>query len=157
MFTEASNYAYFGVLHQAVSGPVDLRPIAYTLGSYSDMQERWSVTEKEAFAVYQSVSKFNLYLRETQCILHCHHKPLEPFLSCEMKIPKLDHWSVEQSGYNLTFGHIKGTTSRLKILEIYTEQLENPKIAALSNTEECIAEVVTNKIQTLHTDRLHAR
>ena len=41
----------------------------------------WPVTEKEAFAVYQSVLKFDLCLRGAECILHCDHKPLEPFLS----------------------------------------------------------------------------
>ena len=50
VFTDASNYAFSGVLTQAVSGPNDLRPIGYTSGSFPDTQ-RWSVTEKEAFAV----------------------------------------------------------------------------------------------------------
>ena len=44
----------------------------------------------------------------------------------------------------------------LKILEIYTEPLKIPKTAALSNTEECIAEVDANKIQTLSPDKLCA-
>ena len=38
------------------------------------------------------------------------------------------------------------------MLEMYTEPLENPN----SNTEECIEEVVANKVQTLSTDRLWA-
>ena len=70
-----------------------------------------------------------------------------------MKIPKLGHWSLELSAGNLTFVHIGGTDnvlvdtiSRLKMPEIYTKPLENPKTAALSNTEECIAEVVANNI-----------
>ena len=60
MFTDASNYAYSVILTQAVDGPDDLRPIAYTSGSVSDMQQKWSATEREAFAVYQSVLKFDL-------------------------------------------------------------------------------------------------
>ena len=71
-----------------------------------------------------------------------------------IKIPKLE--------YNLTFVQ-KGTDnilvdaiSRLKTLEIYTEPLDNPGIAAPNTTEECIGEVVANKIQTFSTDRLHA-
>ena len=38
MFTDASNYAYSGILTQAVDGPDDLRPISYTSGSFSDTQ-----------------------------------------------------------------------------------------------------------------------
>ena len=39
LFTDANNYAFSGVLTQAVTSPSDLRPIAYTLGSFSDMQQ----------------------------------------------------------------------------------------------------------------------
>ena len=80
-----------------------------------------------------------------------------------MKIPQQDCWSMQLSDYNLTFIHIRGTDnilvdtiSRVKILEIYTELLENPRKVALNTTEECIGEVVANKIQILNTDRLHA-
>ena len=78
-FTDASHYAYSGVLTQAAASPEDLRPIACTSGPFSNTQQRWSATEKEAFAVYQSVLKFYIYLREPECILCCNHEPLEPF------------------------------------------------------------------------------
>ena len=95
LFTNTGHYAYPGVLIQAVDGPDDLRPIAYTLGLFSDMQQRWSSTEKEAFAVYQSVLKFDLYLRGAKYILCCNHRPLEPFLSKGIKICKIDWWAME--------------------------------------------------------------
>ena len=37
--------------HRCSNGPVDLKPIAYTSGSFSDTQQRRHATEKEAFAV----------------------------------------------------------------------------------------------------------
>ena len=80
LFTDASHYAYSGVLTQAVESPEDLIFTAYTSGSLSNMQQKWSATEREAFAVYQFVLKFDLYLRGIECILHCNHKLLEPFL-----------------------------------------------------------------------------
>ena len=85
LFIDASNYAYSDILTQAGDGPGDLRHIAYTSDSFPVMQQRWSATEKEAFAVYKSVSKFNLYLSGAQCILHCDHKPLESFCLVEWK------------------------------------------------------------------------
>ena len=115
-------------------GPDDLSPIACTSGSFSNMQQGWSSTEEEVFAIYQSVLRIDLYLRTAQCIIFCDHKPLEPFLSCGMKIPKLNHWSMELSDYNLMFIHIKGRNnilageiSRLKTLYIYKNSLEHPK------------------------------
>ena len=47
LFTGTSHYAYSGVLTQAVDGPDDLRPIAYTSVSFSDTQQKWSTTEKK--------------------------------------------------------------------------------------------------------------
>ena len=70
-----------------------------------------------------------------------------------MKIPKLNHWSLELSDYNLTFVHIKGNDnilvdaiSRLKVLEKYMELIENLRTDAPNSTEECIAEVVAYKM-----------
>ena len=56
------------ILTQAVNDPSDLRPIAYSSGSFSNMQQRLSATEIEAFAVYQSILKFISYLRGAQHI-----------------------------------------------------------------------------------------
>ena len=119
---------------------------------------------EETFAVYQTVLKFDVYLRGVLCTLHCDLKPLEPFLACGMKIPMLDQWYMELSDYNQTFIHIKSTEnilmdaiSRLKILDIYIEPLDNVK-TALNDTKECIVEVGANELQALSVNRLlHAR
>ena len=79
LFNDASPYAYSGILTQAVVSPDDLRPIASTPDSFPNMQQRWSTAEKEAFAVYQSLLKFNLCLKGEECTLGCDHKLLEPF------------------------------------------------------------------------------
>ena len=81
LFTDESHYANSGVLTHAGENPEDLRPIAYTSGSFSDMKERWSATEKEVFAIYQTVLKFDLYLRKAKYILCCDNKLQEPSLS----------------------------------------------------------------------------
>ena len=53
------------------------------------MQQRWSATEKEAFAVYQSVLNFDLYSRGAKCVLYHDHKPLEPFYLRVLKYKNL--------------------------------------------------------------------
>ena len=55
LFTDASHYVYSGVLTQAVENSDDLCPIAYTSGSFPDMQQRWSATEKR---LLQSINLF---------------------------------------------------------------------------------------------------
>ena len=51
-----------------------------------------------------------------------------------MNMPKLDQWAVQLADYNITFVHIKGSNniladaiSRLKILDIYKDLIEDPK------------------------------
>ena len=59
---------------------------------------------------------------------------------------------MEVSGRNLTFFHNKGsnnilpnTISRLKMLDINKDSLENAKRAAVKDKEECIVEVVATR------------
>ena len=66
---------------------------------------------------------------------------------------------MELSDYNLKFIHIKGiniiladTISRLKLLDIYREPLENPKTF---DTVKCFLEMVTTDIQTLSIHNLN--
>ena len=144
---------YSGVLTWAVNNPDDFRPIAYTSGRLSNTQQRWSATEKEHFAVYQSALKFDLYLRGAECMLCCNYKSLEPFLSKCTKIPKLDQWTMELANCNITFAHIKSSNniladaiSRLKMLDVYKDPIEDPKMLKVRDIEQHITEVNTNKI-----------
>ena len=95
------------------------------------MQQRWPATEKDAYAVYQSFLKFDLYLGGANCVLHCDHKPLEPFQSKSIQIPKLNRWSMELadciSRYYLQVENVK----------YLQEILENPKAQVANNTQIC--------------------
>ena len=157
-----SHYAYSGVFNHAAESSKDLRPINYTSGSFLDIQERWSATEKEAFAVYQSVLKFDLHLRWAKCILCCDHKPLESFLSQGLKIPNCNRWSMELADYNTLFVHIKGknnvlvdAVSRLKTLIIYKEPLGNPKTPVVSSMQGNLMEICTTDMHTVSTTMLY--
>ena len=148
MFTSASHYTYSSILTQAVDSPEDLRLVAFTLGSLSEMKQRWSASKKEAYAVYQSILKFDLYLRGANCVVCCDHKPLELFLSKDSKISKLNRWPMELADYNIKFIYIKGkhniladAISRLKSLKINNELLENPKVQVVNNTKQIVTEV----------------
>ena len=76
LFTDISHYANSGVFTQAVEGPDNLRPIAYTSGSFSGMLQN-------------SLQLKNKLLQSIH-LLHCDHKPLETFLSKDIKMPKVD-------------------------------------------------------------------
>ena len=103
---------------------------------------------------------FDLYLRGAQCILHCNHKPLDPFLSCGMKMPKLNPWSVLLPDYSLMLFHrgsnsiLADAISGLKTLDIYKDSLDYP---ISSDTMTCIVQMVTAYIQTLSINKPHAK
>ena len=59
----------------------------YAPDSFFNMKQRLPAIGKEAFSVYHSILKFDLYVRGAECILHCEHKPLEPFLSKGIENP----------------------------------------------------------------------
>ena len=47
---------------QAHKNPKDLKPIMYTSGVFSPIQQHWCATEKECYAFYQSILKFDFHL-----------------------------------------------------------------------------------------------
>ena len=108
-----------------------------------------------------TVLKFDMYLWGSEYVLHCDYKPLDTFLSKGIKIPKLKEWSLELTDYNMTFVHIESknnvltdTISRLEMLDIYKEAMENPKISTVSNMQEHVTEVHATNMHTLSTTML---
>ena len=79
LFTDTSHYAYSSILTQTGDSPEDLRPVTFTSDSFKEMQQRWCVNENRAYVIYQSVLKFDLYLRGANCVLYCDQLLLEPF------------------------------------------------------------------------------
>jgi hypothetical protein len=68
VFTEASDAFYSDIITQVTENHLDLpvhdqqhQPLAFTSGRFRGSQERWTVPEKEAFAVIETVTK-NSYL-----------------------------------------------------------------------------------------------
>ena len=162
MFTDTSHYAYSGVITQAVKSSKDLRSISYTSGSFINMQQLWSATKREVFAVYQSVLKFDLYLRGVKCVFCHNYKPLEPFLSKDIKILKHNGLSIELADYNITFVYIKGkdnvltdAITRLKPLNINKEPSETTKVPVASNAQENVMETHATDMHTISITMLH--
>ena len=69
---------------------------------------------------------------------------------------------MELGDYNITFVHIKGKNnvladaiSRLKMLDIYKERMENEKIPVVINMQEHVTEVHEASMHTLSTTRIH--
>jgi hypothetical protein len=69
VFTDASDVLYSGIITQLPKHHLGLpvhdqqhQPLAFTSGSFRGSQERWTVPEKEAFAVFETVTKHSYLL-----------------------------------------------------------------------------------------------
>ena len=156
LFTDASNYSYSGIIHQAqVNEPDQLLPIVYFSGIFNQTQQLWDITQKECYTVYWSINKFSFYILGAKCTLYCDHKPLAPFLMMGMKSKTMGRWALELQQYSIKFQHVAGkdnivadAISHLKTANLY----EEPKDWEVSKTPESIDDVMENLILEIHSD-----
>jgi hypothetical protein len=51
-------------------------PIAMMSRTFTSVQKRWSVPEREGYAIYEAIKKFDYLLRDVRFILHTDHENL---------------------------------------------------------------------------------
>ena len=93
LYTDASKYAYAGVLTQIKDGTD--HPVAYTSGLFRGSQLNWESLTKVAYAIYMSVKKLSFYLDSAQITLRSDHLPLKRFLEKNTMNAKVNNWAVE--------------------------------------------------------------
>ena len=127
LFTDASKYAWAGVLTQpydkideSTPSPTkrkitrtDNHPIPYVSGLFWGSQLNWATLTKEAYAIYLSVRKLSFYLTSADVLIRSDHLPLKKFLHQNTRNIKVDNWVVELETYNLKFKYIQGIKNTL--------------------------------------------
>ena len=111
LYTDASKYAYAGVLIQSIDGTD--HPAAYTSGFFRGSQLNWAALNKEAYVIYMSVKKLSFYLDSAQITLRSDHLPLKKFLEKTTMNTKVNNWAVELESQNINFEFIAGTKNVL--------------------------------------------
>ena len=113
LFTDMSKHSYSSILHQEevsthLKVELNLVPIAYFSSTFGKTQQLWNTTQKESYAVYESIQMFSFYLAGIKCTLYCDHKPITPFFTTDMSNPVLNHWALELQQFDIKFKHILG-------------------------------------------------
>lgn len=85
------------------------KPIYYLSHKLSRTQCKWSVVEKEAFAIYYALQKLDYYLHNAAFVIKTDHKPLKYLLEAPMQNKKIQMWALSIAGYNCTIEYIPGT------------------------------------------------
>jgi hypothetical protein len=131
LFTDASKYAWGGVLTQKVEGIQ--HPVTYVSGLFRGSQINWAALTKEAFAIYKSFKKLMYYICDAPVILRCDHLPLKKFLKQNTANNVVNNWAVEIESKNITFEFLSGkkntladALSRLVKLDITEQQPDEP-------------------------------
>ncbi|VDI13786.1 protein SFI1 [Mytilus galloprovincialis] len=96
LIVDASPVGLAGLLTQ--NGKI----IAYASRSLTDVETRYSQTEKEALAIVWAIEHFHLYLYGQSFTLVSDHQPLETiFNSPKAKTPaRIERWRLRLQGYN---------------------------------------------------------
>ena len=120
LYTDASKYAWTGVLTQAYTYKEEGKeytihhPITYVSGLFKGPQLNWAALTKEAYAIYMVARKLDYYLREAETTIRSDHLPLKTFLLKNTKNDKVNNWGVElASKYTLKFEYVKGIKNTL--------------------------------------------
>ena len=119
LYTDASKYAWAGVLMQAHTHAVDgvekeiHHPITYVSGLFRGPQINWATFVKEAYAIYMAARKLHYYISNLDTTIRSNHMLLRRFLLKNTKNTTVNNWAVSIEDYQLKFEYIKGVKNTL--------------------------------------------
>ena len=103
LFTDASKYAYAGVLTQRQDDTN--HPVTYVSGLFRGSQLNWVALTKDAYAIYMSVKKLSFYLDSARITVCSDHLPLKRFLEKNTLNAKVNNWAVELESQKILCFH----------------------------------------------------
>ena len=106
LFTDASNNAIGCLLTQEEDSVY--KPVYYISHQLTSSQQKWSVIEKECYAILFGIEKFRAFLEGTKFQVFTDHHPLKYINSAENKNAKLQRWATKISSYGADIQFIKG-------------------------------------------------
>ncbi len=102
--TDASDYGIGGYIFQ-LDGHKEL-PIRFNSKSLHKSQLNWSTIEKEAFAIFYTVTKYDFLLRDVKFTLETDHKNLTYLKKAQSA--KVKQWKLALQEYDFSCIHIAG-------------------------------------------------
>ena len=96
--------------HQKGSGSVDRKVVAYISRSLSDVERRYSQTEREALAIVWAVKRLHVYLYGEHFTLITDCKPVELILNNPQSRPpaRIERRNLRLQNYDFDVSYTKG-------------------------------------------------
>ena len=104
LHTDASNYGIGGYLFQIIDGVET--PIMFLSKGLNKTERKWSVYEKEGYAIFYSFMKMEHLLRDSKFLLRTDHQNLT-FINTDMR-DKVKRWKLAIQHFDFDVEHIKG-------------------------------------------------
>jgi hypothetical protein len=114
LYTDASKYGIGGYLCQVYThedGRIEEQPLGFISKFLSATECRWSVYEKEAYAIFYSFKKWEHYLRSKHFHLFTDHKNLT-FLN-NPPSEKVMRWRLSVQEFDFSVAYIKGEENNM--------------------------------------------
>ena len=108
VITDASPVGLGAVLAQKQKG--EFRVIMYASRSLTEVERRYSQTEREALAIVWACERFHTYLYGIKFHLVTYHKPLEFFFSKRSRPPaRIERWVLRMQVFDYTIEYKPGS------------------------------------------------
>ena len=105
--TDASGVAISAVLYQVIDGQP--QPLAFGLRKLlSSQRDKWSVTQKEAYAVLVFAGEFHYYLVGRRFVLQLNHQALVSIFQNAMASLMIFRWALWIAPLNFDLLYIEG-------------------------------------------------
>lgn len=107
LYTDASQYSFGAVLMQDDERGIQ-RPVHLVSRQFNDAQKRYSVIEKEGYALVFALKYFKPYLTGAECTIVTDHKPLKSLFKGTIKSARVERWALLVNSCPFEISYIKG-------------------------------------------------
>lgn len=138
VIVDASPYGVGAILTQRGTGEEDNHVVAYASRALTDVETRYSQTEREALAVVWACEHFHLYLLGSHFIVTSDHKPLEGIYNkpTSHTNARIERWNLRLQSYDFTLRYKPGDGNPADFLSRHPVSLAQSK----SKHEKTIAD-----------------
>ncbi len=110
LVTDASPLGLSAILTQKVPGSAERKVVAYISRSLSDVERRYSQTEREALAIVWAVERLHVYLYGGHFTLKTDCKPVQLILNNPKSRPpaRIERWNLRLQDYDFDVSYTQG-------------------------------------------------
>ena len=120
---DASKYAIGSALLQEHDGT--MLPVSYRSVALQGAEQRWSITDKELYAVIDATKHYRPYLRDSMFTIQSDHRPLEHLRTQPKISDRALRWLDHLAMYHFEWEYVPGE------LMIYADLLSRPPLSSL--------------------------